>query len=141
MNLVIRTLYGTDINDDFLKTVSALSNTGLTVNQAREVFQSRFGNHIKTYIAILNGKVVGTATLLIERKFIHKGAYAAHIEDVAVHPEHQRLGIGSALVKSLIEEARKNKCYKVILDCFDHVAPFYERMGFRSSSNQMRIDL
>ncbi len=140
MSLIIRELFGPDINEDFLKTISALSDPGLTVNEAREIFRSRLRTHLKTYVAVLGGRVVGTATLLIERKFLHKGAYAAHIEDVAVHPDHQRHGIGTALVRFLVEDARKRKCYKIILDCFEHLAPFYERIGFRISSIQMRCE-
>jgi glucosamine-phosphate N-acetyltransferase len=91
-------------------------------------------------IAVENGKVVGTASLLVERKFLHKGGRAGHIEDVAVHPNYQRRGIGKALVMHLVEEARKRGCYKVILDCKDELAVFYEKCGFKRGQCQMRFD-
>ena len=37
--------------------------------------------------------------------------------------------------------AAKSGCYKVILDCFDPLVPFYERMGFRPFNRGLRLDL
>ena len=34
-------------------------------------------------------KVVGSATLVVEHKFIHTAANRGRIEDVVVHPDHQ----------------------------------------------------
>lgn len=141
VGLEIRQLWGPDITDDFLRTIAALSDTGLSVSEAREVFRERLGPMFKTFVAVLDGRVVGTATLLVERKFLHKGSYAGHIEDVAVHPDFQRRGIGSALVAKLIEVAKDMKCYKVILDCSDHLISFYEKVGMRRASVQMRLDV
>lgn len=45
------------------------------------------------YVTILHhqesDKVVGSATLAVEHKFIHGAASRGRIEDVVVHPEHQ----------------------------------------------------
>ena len=38
-----------------------------------------------------------------------------HIEDVAVHPNHEGKGVGSAVVRAIVELARQSGCYKVIL--------------------------
>ena len=62
-------------------------------------------------------------------------------KDVAVHPECQGRGIGALLVARLMEESRKEGCYKVILDCAETVIPFYEKLGFRKWERAMRIDL
>jgi glucosamine-phosphate N-acetyltransferase len=83
---------------------------------------------------------VGTATLLVEQKFIHHGGKVGHIEDVAVHRDRQLRGIGTRLVKHATEEARKLGCYKVILDCFERLAPFYARLGYRTFNVGMRND-
>ena len=86
------------------------------------------------------GQGVGAASLLIEQKFIHKGGLVGHIEDVAVHKEFQRQGIGTALVRHCTEEAKRQGCYKVILNCFDHLVPFYGRIGYHRQDMGLRYD-
>ncbi|HSD04759.1 MAG TPA: GNAT family N-acetyltransferase, partial [Nitrosopumilaceae archaeon] len=92
------------------------------------------------YVAVLDSKVIGATTLLIEQKFIHKGGLVGHIEDVVVRKEYQGKGIGQKLVKALSDYAEKKGCYKTILDCTDDLVPFYEKIGFKRNSNSMRID-
>jgi len=41
---------------------------------------------------------------------------------------------------SLLECAKEKNCYKTILDCKDDVKQFYERIGFKRESNDMRYD-
>lgn len=56
-----------------------------------------------------------------------------HLEELAVHPEHQRRGVGSALVNNVIAEARRRGCGGVTLTTYRFVewnAPWYARRGF-----------
>ncbi len=78
--------------------------------------------------------------MLIEQKFIHKGGIVGHIEDVVVKKEFEGQGIGMKLVLSLLDIAKKRQCYKTILNCEDSLIPFYEKIGFRHKSNEMRFD-
>lgn len=139
--MIIRPLFGHNVNQDFLETLAALSEVNLTVEKAKDVFRDRLRSGIKTYIAIEDGRIVGTASLIVERKFLHGGSRAAHIEDVAVLPSYQRRGIGKALIMHLVQEARRLSCYKVVLDCKPDVVEFYQKCGFTDSSCQMRINL
>ncbi len=41
---------------------------------------------------------------------------------------------------SLLEVAKAKNCYKTILDCKHELIPFYERIGFKQESNQMRYN-
>jgi len=57
----------------------------------------------------------------------------AHIVEVGVMPAFGRLGIGTRLVRSAIDWARKQEFDHVSLTTFRHLpwnAPFYERLGF-----------
>lgn len=137
----IRPLFAPDIDEDFLTTLNTLSVVNLSVEEAKKVYQDRISRNVRTVIAVVNGRVVGTATLLLERKFIHKGGMAGHIEDVAVHPTFQGQGIGKALIDHLVELARSRGCYKVVLDCQDQLQEFYSKCGFTRAQLQMRIDL
>lgn len=141
----IKPLAAEYITQDFLDTLGALRPTDLTVEEARDLWNVEMTNLGRTpvyiYVAVQNGKVIGTATLMIERKFIRRGGLCGHIEDVAVHPSHQHHGVGSELVKRLISLAKFRGCYKVILDCSQELIPFYRQFGFKESDRHMRLDL
>lgn len=141
----IKPLTSEYITQDFLDTLAALRPTDLTVEEARDLWNVEMTNlgrtPVYTYVAVHNDKVIGTATLVIERKFIRRGGLCGHIEDVAVHPDHQKHGVGKALVKRLISLAKFRGCYKVILDCEPKVAGFYQKLGFKESEKHMRLDL
>jgi glucosamine-phosphate N-acetyltransferase len=141
LNLVIRELNGHDLSRGFLETLAGLAEVGLTPVQAGEVLRNRLRAGIRTYVARVEEQVAGTASLLVEQKFIHGGGRVGHIEDVAVHPDFRHHRIGSALVRHATEEARKHGCYKVILNCFEHLTPFYAQLGYRPHDVGMRIDL
>jgi glucosamine-phosphate N-acetyltransferase len=91
-------------------------------------------------VAIIEGKVVGSTTLLIETKFIHNGGKVGHIEDVVVDKEYQKKGIGEKIIMYLLRYAKDQGCYKTILDCTDEVKPFYEKLGFKHNANALRFD-
>src|SRR6516225_653278 len=114
--VTVREMYGFDLSLDFLDTLASLAEVNLTVEKAKDVFRDRLRKGIRTYVARIDDRIVGTASLLIEEKFIHEGGCSGHIEDVAVHPEYQKQGVGAALVRYLIEQARAAGCYKVILN-------------------------
>lgn len=139
--MTIRLMDATDLDRGFLEALNALKSVELTAQQAVDVYRHRLKSRVQTYVAEIDGKIAGTASVFIEPKFIHSGGVVGHIEDVAVHPEFQKHGIGRALVEHLLSECRKWKCYKVILDCAEHVIPFYERLGFHKWERAMRIDL
>lgn len=139
--LTIRLMNATDFRRGFLAALSALKPAELTEERALEVFRQRMRCRVKTYVALMDDRVAGTASLLLEPKFIHNGGSVGHIEDVAVHVAYQHHGVGAALVHYLLEECRRAGCYKVILDCEESVAPFYEKLGFYRWELAMRLDL
>ncbi len=141
MYVVIRESTAADLDQGLLETLANLAEVDLILDAAREIFRARLRTGARTFVALIDDRIVGTLSLLIEHKFIHGGGKVAHIEDVVAHPAFQNQGIASGLVRHAIAEARKLGCYKVILNCFDQVAPFYERLGFRRYNIGMRLDL
>lgn len=139
--LTIRLMYATDLRRGFLATLASLKPCELTDEEAIAVFRKRMRQKILTYVAMLDDRVVGTASLIIEPKFINSGGVVGHIEDVAVHQAYQQHGVGGRLIRHLLEVSRERGCYKVILDCAEDVIPFYEKLGFRRWEQAMRIDL
>ncbi|MDX1967708.1 MAG: GNAT family N-acetyltransferase [Planctomycetaceae bacterium] len=139
--LTIRLMYATDLRRGFLATLASLKPCELTDEEAIAVFRKRMRQKILTYVAMLDDRVVGTASLIIEPKFINSGGVVGHIEDVAVHQAYQQHGVGGRLIRHLLDVSRERGCYKVILDCAEDVIPFYEKLGFRRWEQAMRIDL
>ena len=60
-------------------------------------------------------------------------AQSAHLDELAVHPAHQRRGLGRALVRAVALWARAVGASRLTLTTFRFVAwnlPWYERLGF-----------
>ncbi|MCV0391805.1 MAG: GNAT family N-acetyltransferase [Nitrosopumilus sp.] len=139
---IIRKLQKQDLQNGFLKTLDSLRKTSsINIKKAEEIFEkiNSNPNHIIA-VAELNGKIVGTTTLLIEQKFIHEGGLVGHIEDVVVDKNFQGQKIGAKIMNFLLHIAKESGCYKTILDCTDDVKPFYEKLGFKNVGNELRFD-
>ena len=139
---IIRELRKEDLWNGFLTTLDSLRQASdIGRNKADEIFEKINSNpdHI-VVIAEVDGKIVGTTTLLIEPKFIHKGGLVGHIEDVVVDKNFQGQKIGEKIMKYLLEYAKNRGCYKTILDSTDDVKPFYEKLGFKYIANELRFD-
>ena len=138
----IRGIVESDIDIGFLENLDHLRKaSNLDRETAGNILKKIIENpdHI-IHVAEIDGKIVGSTTLLIEQKFIHDGGKVGHIEDVVVSKEYEGRGIGIKLVTSLLQVASTKNCYKTILDCKDELIPFYERIGFKQESNQMRYN-
>ncbi|MGI0017386.1 MAG: GNAT family N-acetyltransferase [Nitrosotalea sp.] len=138
----IRKLQRRDINNGFLLSLDSLRKSShIKPKKASMVFNKISKNpHQVIYVAEENSKIIGSASILIEQKFIHDGGRVGHIEDVVVRKGFQGKGIGKKIVDALLEYAEKQGCYKTILDCTDELIPFYENIGFKRHSNSMRFD-
>lgn len=125
---------------DFFKALSALSPVGIDTSVAADVYYQRQHAGIRTLVAVSDGVVLGTASIIIERKFIRAGRHVGHIEDVAVAEAYQKFGLGKMLIKALLKIAKEAGCYKIVLDCDSDVVSFYEQFGFRKYEHCMRLD-
>ena len=139
---IIRELQKEDLWNGFLTSLDSLREaSNIDKSKADEIFDKINSN--KDYIiavAEVDGKIVGSTTLLIEQKFIHDGGLVGHIEDVVVDKKFQGQKIGEKIMKFLLEKSQNRGCYKTILDCTDDVKPFYEKLGFKVIANEMRYD-
>jgi ribosomal protein S18 acetylase RimI-like enzyme len=68
-------------------------------------------------------KVVGFATAISD------GVLSAYVPLLEVLPEFQGRGIGTALMRRLLEELAN--LYMVDLSCDEDLVPFYERLGLQ----------
>ena len=140
--LIIRELEKEDFKKGFLQTMDTLrESSNISEDKALEIFRNIQLNqkHI-IIVAEINGRIVGATTLLIEPKFIHQGGIVGHIEDVVVSKEFQGQKIGEKIIKYVLKLAENHSCYKTILDCSDDVKSFYEEIGFKYHSNELRFN-
>ena len=139
---IIRKLRIEDLQNGFLTSLDSLRKASdIDKGKAEEIFKKIDSNPDYTIaVAELDGKIVGSTTLLIEQKFIHQGGLVGHIEDVVVDKNFQGQKIGEKIMKYLLEIAKNQGCYKTILDCTDDVKPFYEKLGFKQVASELRFD-
>jgi len=140
--IIIREIEENDLENGFLESLDFLRKaSNIDGAKAKEILKKIINdpNHI-IHVAIDDNKIVGSATLLIEQKFIHEGGLIGHIEDVVVRKDYEGKGTGMKLVRALLACAKEKNCYKTILDCKDDVKPFYKKIGFHEESNGMRYD-
>ena len=140
--VIIRELERNDFDKGFLNALDTLRETStMGEGEALEIFEKikLNPNHI-IVVAEIDGKIVGSTTILIEPKFIHRGGIVGHIEDVVVNKEFQGLEIGKKIIKYVLKLAKNHGFYKTILDCSDELKPFYEKLCFKVHSNELRFD-
>jgi glucosamine-phosphate N-acetyltransferase len=141
-SISIRTLQKEDLARGFLESLVPLFKVGLTQEEAERVYTSIAGNPFyRIFVAESGGEIVGAATLLIEQKFILKGAKFAYLEDMSVRQDFQKKGIGTRLVEAVIKEARAEGCLNIRLDCNAETAHFYEKSGFARKDHVQRMQL
>lgn len=97
----------------------------------------------KKFTAHDDNKEVGRAYLYILHNDLHERPFG-FIEDVFVEEEYRGQGVGSQLVKNMMEEAKKRNCYKMIMTSRyskPKVHDLYERLGFKDHGKEFRLDL
>jgi glucosamine-phosphate N-acetyltransferase len=99
----------------------------------------KINNNSNIWVIELNNKLIATGTLLYEYKFIHNISKIAHIEDICVDNNYRGKNYGKILMKHLIDEAKKEKCYKVTLYCKEDLENFYKSCNMEKNGVQMAI--
>ena len=138
----IRSLQRSDLDIHYFKLLNELSpSLNIDLENSFDKLWSGFVDNNNYYIvvAVSASSILGTASLLIERKI--NGKTAGHIEDVVVSKSQRGLGVGSLLIEHLIRIAEKEECYKIILNCSDDNTPFYNKLGFIKTDNGMKMTL
>jgi len=136
--MIIRAFEKSDVSKGLLETYKEVWKiTEISENTLKEYFSN--SNYM--VVAEIDGEIIGTATLHLQKKLIRDGGLAAFIEDVAVREKHRGKKIGEKLIEHLVEKAKNSGCYKINLSCFRERIAFYERCGFKKESTTMRYYL
>lgn len=141
-HLHLRKLQGGDYHKGYLDLLGQLTVVGDVtepqfVERVAEIDQRGQDYHVAVIEDTASAKVVATGTLLIERKILRNCGLVGHIEDIVVDGSVRGQHLGQRIITELTLAAERAGCYKVILDCSESNAPFYEKCGFRRKEIQM----
>ena len=95
-------------------------------------------------MAEADGRIAGTMQLSFLPGLARRGALRAQIEAVRVAGSQRGSGLGGAMLRWAIGEARRRGCALVQLTTDKSRADahrFYERLGFVASHEGMKLDL
>jgi len=91
-----------------------------------------FSNSLfKSFVYDSGGQLIGAGRALAD------GMDCSYICDIAVHPDHQGVGLGKEIVASLVGLSRSHK--KIILYAVAGKEPFYRKLGFKRMLTAMAI--
>jgi len=79
-----------------------------------------------------DGEIMGRAYLYLIKNDLHKEPYGL-LEDVFVEEKYRGKRVGSMLLKAVISEAKKTKCYKLVGTSRisrKKVHEWYKKLGF-----------
>jgi len=91
------------------------------------VIESSLAQHT-LLVAEVEGKTVGFAVSLVVGQLLH-------LEEISVHPDYGRRGIGRTLMDAIIKLASKHSLESVVLTTFSDIkwnGPFYQSLGFKT---------
>ena len=130
MNYIIRQLK----KDDYLEYIKLINNfrpigIDITIEKYEEIFNEIFKNSI-IFVIEYNNKLIATAKLIIEQKFIHKLAKYGYIEDVIVDEDYRKQNIGKNIIKYIVDYCKTNNFFKITLSCNKSLINFYEKNNF-----------
>ena len=138
-NIKFRKLLIDDFNKGYLQLLEQLTIVGDISKEEFIKIYSSIGSNIYVYEDLEAQKIIASATLLIEQKFIHNGGKVGHLEDVVVDSNYRGFRIGQKIIQKIINLAKENNCYKLIADCKTDLIPFYQKNGFQKKDEQIAI--
>ena len=115
----------------------------LALEDAEAIFdQMRAYPDYRLYVAEMDGRIVGTFTLLVMRNLIHMGAPSALVEGVAVDAGLRSNGIGRGMMEHARLLCRTRGCYKMALSSNlkrERAHVFYDGLGFERHGYSFRV--
>lgn len=115
--------YGTDFGADFCKRKGKVN---------AKIYMAQEG--VDSYVCYVDGNPVGKADLLV-----HDGW--AMIEDFDVLPSMQRKGIGTAILRVLVDEAMARGAEGIVLVAYadDTAKDMYQKLGFAETPGRASL--
>jgi ribosomal protein S18 acetylase RimI-like enzyme len=112
-------------------------NDELPLPKAREIWKDIINKKIKYFIAINDkNKIIATAFLAIIPNLTIKGDFGV-IGNVITDRKYRKRGIGSEIIKNILDYAKRNNCFFVTVESNRNrteAQSFYKDLGFDGES-------
>jgi GNAT superfamily N-acetyltransferase len=101
-------------------------------NGPLEGYRAGLANTLYGVCAVSKGEVIGTA------RVVGDGYTVFYIQDVIVHPDYQRQGIGQVMMEKVMEYIDRTACERAVVGLMSAGGKeeFYERFGFIKRPNE-----
>jgi glucosamine-phosphate N-acetyltransferase len=136
---IFRKLEADDIHKNYLQLLSQLTEVGEISYYSFVDILNKIQSQIWVFEDTTANKIVASASILLEQKFIHGGGIVAHLEDVVVDESYRGTQLGKKLIANMIDKARESGAYKIIADCKTELLSFYSKNGFQKKGEQNAI--
>lgn len=100
-------------------------------DKSSEALEAVFTNSMFRCFVYADGRLIGAGRALAD------GLDCAYLADVAVHPDYQKVGLGTAILERLLTLASGHK--KVILYANPGREGFYAKLGFHPMNTAMAV--
>jgi glucosamine-phosphate N-acetyltransferase len=124
--------------EEYLELINNFRATQFTLEMFLNILDKIYENSV-IWVIEYDNKLVATGTILYEYKFIHNICKLAHIEDICVHEKYRGKKFGQILVAHLMQESKREKCYKTTLYCAENLEKFYGLSGLEKTGIQMSM--
>ena len=112
-----------DYNDqEVLSLYKSVGWTNYTGNP--QMLKCAYAHSLKSYAAYVNGKLAGII------RIVGDGFSVVFIQDLLVFPEHQRKGIGTALLQKALQEYSHVYQIHLMTENTEKNKQFYQSLGF-----------
>jgi len=89
-----------------------------------KMLENAYNNSLKSYAAYDNEKLIGII------RIVGDGSSIILIQDILIYPDYQRLGIGTRLIKHILNEFKDVYQIQLVTDNIDKTKAFYKSLGF-----------
>ena len=124
-----------------LELYKQLNNDDNVINElvAKNIFKKSKYQNIKYFVAKENRNIIASCHICIIPNLTHGGKSIGFIENVITDIEYRKKGIGKKIVGNAIKYAKKQNCYKVLLQSGNKKTDahrFYKSIGFDGESKK-----
>lgn len=111
------------------EVLSLYASVGWTAyTDHRSALRKGFENSLLTLAAYEGDQLLGII------RAVGDGYTIVFVQDILVFPEHQRKGVGSALLQAVLDRYRHVRQIELATDNTEKTVAFYHAMGFREMS-------
>ena len=104
----------------------------IKTNVTHDVYNNFVSNVLSDYhkiiVVIINNLIIGSGTIIIERKMTHNGCKMGHIENILVDEHYRNKGIGAKIINELHQIAKLSGCYRIDLICSNDLINYYKKI-------------